>query len=107
MGAFFTRGTTPDFRFTVNLDLTGWDTYVSFGQHHRELARVEDPQIEPVPGGCVISGRLSQEQTLLFKAGDGTAQVRAYKDGIAAASNPKYRFKIYDVIMDGTIPKEA
>ena len=105
MGSSFTRGTTPDFRFTVNQDISGWDVYLSFGQRGREVARVRNPDITPTNDGCAITGRLTQEQTLKFKPGEGEAQVRCYKNGTAAANPLKFKFTVYDIIMDGKIPK--
>ena len=105
MGNSFTRGTTPDFRFTVNQDISDWDVYLSFGQRGRELARVHDPDITPANEGCVITGRLTQEQTLKFKPGKGEAQVRCYRNGTAAANPLKFEFTVHGIIMDGKIPK--
>lgn len=105
MSASFTRGTTPDYRFTVAQDLSDWEVYLSFGQNGHELVRIEDPTITPANGGCKITGRLTQEQTLRFREGKGEAQVRAYKNGAAAANPAKFEFTVYGVIMGGTIPK--
>lgn len=105
MSASFTRGTTPDYRFKVAQDLSDWVVYLSFEQNGHELVRIEDPTVTPSNGGCEITGRLTQEQTLRFREGKGAAQVRAYKNGAAAANPAKFEFAVYGVIMGGTIPK--
>ena len=106
MSASFTRGTTPDYRFAIPHDLTGWDVYLSFGQRNKEIVRITDPTVTPANGGCEITGRLTQEQTLKFKEGAGEAQVRCYRNGVAAANPIKFPFTVHGIIMDGTIPKD-
>lgn len=105
MGSSFTRGTTPDYRFTVNQDISEWDVYLSFGQKGREKVRVRNPTIVPTNEGCAVVGTLSQKDTLSFKPGKGEAQIRCYRNGAAAANPIKFEFYVYDIIMDGTIPK--
>ena len=101
----FTRGTTPDFEFTIDHDLSDWEVYLTFGQKGRELVTIKNPTITPANSGCKITGRLEQKDTLKFKAGNGEAQVRCYKNGVAAANPIKFQFEVYDIIMDGVIPK--
>lgn len=103
---YFTRGTTPDFRFEVNEDLTDWDVYVTFGQRKKDIATVHPPSIEIVDGKCFVFGRLTQEQTLEFKEGAGHAQIRAYKNGAAGATG-YMDFEVKEIILPGTIPKEV
>ena len=105
MAAYFTRGTTPDFRFEVDEDLTGWDVYVTFGQGKRAVATLK---CEPVAteGGSAVEGRLTQAQTLAFKEGDGSAQLRAYRNGVAGATGC-WDFEVRRIILDGEIPREV
>lgn len=106
MGSSFTRGTTPDFRFEIPQDLSGWDVYLTFGQRGKEIVTIRDPDVRPANGGCVIEGRLTQEQTLKFKAGEGEAQVRCWRNGTAAANPLWFRFTVHPIILQGAIPKE-
>lgn len=105
MSSSFTRGTTPDYRFEVSQDLTDWEVYLTFGQKGRDLVTIKNPDITPANGGCVITGRLTQKDTLKFKKGEGEAQVRAYKNGAAAANPIKFKFEVFDILLDGVIPK--
>ena len=105
MGSSFTRGTTPDYSFSIDQDISGWEVYLTFGQKGRPLVTVKDPTVTPTEGGCVISGRLTQRDTLKFKKGEGEAEVRCYRNGAAAANPVKFKFQVYDIIMDGAIPR--
>lgn len=101
------RGTTPTFTFDVDLDLTGWDYYVTFEQGSREITRKDAEVIPANEGGCQMLVRLTQEETLAFKAGvKGKAQIRACKDGDAVASTV-FEFPVHDVLLDGEIPQEV
>ena len=106
MGASFTRGTTPDYRFEVTSDLSDWDyVYLSLGQCGKELVRIVNPTVTPTNNGCVITGTLTQEQTLRFDPGEGEAQLRCFRNGVAAASSILSKFMVNQVIMNGKIPK--
>lgn len=104
--ASFTRGTTPDYSFKISQDISDWEVYLTFGQKGRELVTIKNPDVTPSNGGgCLITGRLTQKDTLKFKKGEGEAQVRCYKNGVAAANPIKFKFEVFDIIMDGVIPK--
>ena len=105
MANAFTRGTTPDFSFQVNQDVSDWDIYLSFGQEGKTLATVRNPTVTPSNEGCIISGRLTQEQTLKFREGKGTAQLRCYKNGAAGATGMDFEFDVRPILMDGRIPR--
>lgn len=104
--SYITRGTTPDFRFDVKEDLTDWDVYVTFGQFGRDLVTVHPPTVTATDNGSAITGRLTQEQTLLFRDGDAEAQVRAYKNGVAGATGC-WDFEVRKVLLPGVIPREV
>lgn len=99
------RGTTPTFTFEVDLDLTGWDTYVTFEQRKVEITR-KDAAITPANEGCIAEVEITQEETLSFKPGLAQAQIRAYKDNKAVASTV-FDFEVYDILLDGEIPQEV
>lgn len=99
------RGTTPTFSFEVDLDLTGWDVYVTFEQRKIELTRKE-PEITKKDDGCVCSVELTQAETLAFKAGKASAQLRAIKGGEAVASTI-FEFDVGEILLDGEIPQEV
>ena len=104
------RGTTPTFVIDVtDLDLTGWDIYVTFEQKKYEFT-VSDCAVVPTDTGCQVEVELSQAQTLGFKGSDegveATVQVRAYKDGKAEATS-KFTFDVYEVSLDGEIPQDV
>ena len=96
------RGTTPTALFRCNLDLTGWDVFVTFEQTGVELTKT-DATVQSEDGGCTVMVKLSQNDTLNFKVGDAQAQIRAYRNGKAVASSVFY-FQVQDVLMDGVIP---
>lgn len=102
------RGTTPTFTFEVDVDLTGWDVYVSFKQGTKDPITRKQPEIVPAnDGGCICSVELTQAETLEFKAGkQASAQLRAYKDGEAVASTI-FEFGVGEILLDGEIPQEV
>ena len=97
------RGTTPTFAFEVDCDLTGWEVYATFGQGRVEVTRT-DVEVEPAEGGCTASVTLTQAETLLFKAGEAQAQLRAVKDGVAVATDV-LDFEVGKIVLDGEIPQ--
>ena len=100
------RGTTPTFTFEVDLDLTGWDTYITFEQRKQEITR-KDAAITPANnGGCLAEVELTQAETLSFKVGPAKAQLRAYKDGEAVASTV-FDFEVREILLEGEIPQEV
>ena len=101
------RGTTPTFVIDVtDLDLTGWDIYVTFEQKKYEFT-VSDCEVIATDTGCRVEVELTQEQTLGFKGSDegvpAAVQVRAYKDGKAEATS-KFMFDVFEISLDGEIP---
>ena len=99
------RGTTPTFTFEVDLDLTGWDTYITFEQRKVEITR-KNPAITPTNDGCIAEVELTQAETLAFKEGTAKAQLRAIKDGEAVAST-EFDFEVFGILLDGEIPQEV
>ena len=99
------RGTTPTFTFEVDLDLTGWDTYITFEQRKVEITR-KNPAITPSNGGCIAEVELTQAETLAFKVGPARAQLRAIKDGEAVASTV-FDFEVREILLEGEIPQEV
>lgn len=100
------RGTTPTFSFEVDLNLTGWDVYVTFEQRKTEVTRKEPEIVPGNDGGCICSVELTQAETLGFKAGQAQAQLRAVKDGTAVASSI-FKFDVGEILLDGEIPQEV
>ena len=100
------RGTTPTVAMSCDVDLTGWNVYLTFAQEWHVLT-VTDVHVTPVQEdgkvvGCVVSAVLSQDDTLGFRAGDMQVQVRACKDGMAIASQI-VRADVKDVIFEEVI----
>lgn len=103
---YFTRGTTPDWCFELDRDISDWDVYVTFEQWGKALFTVHPAQASSTEAGCMVTGRLTQAQTLMFTEGSAQAQVRAYKDGAAGAGD-EFAFKVRGVLLDGEIPQEV
>lgn len=99
------RGTTPTFSFTVDMDLTDWDVYITFEQNKHELTR-KNPDITPVNDGSRVDITLTQQETLAFKVGKARAQIRAIKDEVAVATS-YFEFAVNDILLDGEIPQEV
>lgn len=105
------RGTTPPFRLIFkNIDLTGWDVYITFEQYGKtELENeltVSGKDLQVVSTGaesCEVFLTLTQEQTLSFNEGRVDVQMRAFKDGAAVASKKK-NVSMKDILLDGVIP---
>lgn len=89
----------------MDLDLTGWDVYITFEQRNVELTRKE-PEIVATEDGCICSVGLTQAETLEFKAGPAKAQLRAVKDGQAVASTI-YDFTVGEILLNNEIPQEV
>lgn len=100
------RGTTPTFSFEVDLDLAGWDVYITFEQGAHEVTRREPEVVPANDGGCICSVELTQAETLAFRQGRAKAQLRAVKDGTAVASTV-FEFDVGDILLDGEIPQEV
>lgn len=104
------RGTTPPFTLTFQqIDLTGWDVYITFEQKQKtellEFSIMPD-ELEIISTGensCKVIFSLTQEQTLRFVEGSVEIQMRAYKDGSAIAGKKK-SFSVKDILLDGVIP---
>ena len=99
------RGTTPTFTFEVDLDLTGWDVYLTFEQRKYEFTH-KDVVITPSNEGCIVETSLTQEETLAFKPGAAKVEIRACKDNKAVATD-EFEFEVYDILLDGEIPQDV
>ena len=102
------RGTTPTFQFSIDFDLTDWDVYVTFTQGSNRLLTRKDAVIAATEDGCTVTVELTQEETLAFKVGKASAQVRAEKnDGADAVATTIFDFTVGDILLNGEIPQEV
>lgn len=102
------RGTTPTFQFDIDLDLTGWDVYVTMTQSKAHTFTFKPTTIEKTALGCSIYIDLTQEDSLKFIPGRGYAEVRAVNtDGVAVRTIDPMEFWIEDTFLDGVIPREV
>ena len=98
----FARGTTPEGVLRCKgVDLSGWRVFVTFEQGAHELT-VDDVTVEPAEWGSLVRYVLSQEDTLGFKEGYVSVQVRAVK-GARAIASYKSQVNVLGVLMDGVI----
>lgn len=80
------RGSTPTNTFSVNIDLRGATIFVSYAQRGKVL--VEKTGSDLYVTEDTIITRLTQEDTLQFKPGEVSIQLRYVKaDGEADTSN--------------------
>lgn len=102
------RGTTPTFVFEIDLDLTGWDVYVTISQSKGKVFTFNDVDVATSSYGCTVTVELTQEDTLKFAAGKALAQVRAVNtdEDIAVKTNTMELW-IDQVLLDGVIPQEV
>lgn len=106
------RGTTPTVTCTVEMDLTDYSCYLAFGpKAHKPYFVVDNEQMTfsvDTSGEVPVSTleyTLTQEQTLLCKAGKSYAQLRVIKDEVALATDWG-ELTIGDIIEDGEITDE-
>ena len=98
------RGTTPTLTFNVDADLIGWDCWVTLN-NNGTLTTFEDNRLTKtlVDGRTVIEVTLTQAETLAMSVGNAEAQIRAYNNGAAVATDIS-TFGIGRILMDGVIP---
>lgn len=82
------RGTTPTLTITVDADVHDWETHVYISNAGNVLD-LEGARLDMSYDGSVtsITFTLTQAETLAFDASPCDLQVRAYKDGIAVATD--------------------
>lgn len=106
------RGTTPSVTCTVEMDLTDYSCYMAFGSKaHKPYFVADNEQMDfsvdtsgEVPISTLVY-TLTQEQTLLCKAGKSYVQLRVIKDGTALATDWG-ELRIGEIIEDGEIHDE-
>ena len=96
------RGSTPTNTFKVDLDLTEAVIYVSYEQDGRVVLEKTGDDLVVTP--TEISCFLTQEDTLAFRPGEVSIQLRyVLPSGLADASNI-IRAQFERIIKDGVIP---
>lgn len=82
------RGTTPTLTITVDADIHDWEAHVYISNAGNVLD-LEGARLTMAWDGTVtsVTFTLSQAETLAFDASPCELQVRAYKDGIAVATD--------------------
>ena len=100
------RGTTPHFTLEVNgIDLSDKTIYVTIEQDETEID-VKNPECEPTESGCTLSFDLTQDQSLMFRSGRASMQIRYIdEEGVAGASGVK-TFLVGKVLKEGDIAYE-
>lgn len=80
------RGSTPVHVFTVDIDLTGANVFISYRQGKNII--VEKSGTEITITSTTLETQLTQEETLAFGTGEVEMQIRyVYPDGTADASD--------------------
>ena len=92
--------------FDIDLDLTGWDIYITISQSKEHtFTFTEDIDVIPTQLGCSLLLTLEQEDTLKFRSGRAYAQVRAVNDeGVAVRTNMMEMW-VDEILLQGKIPK--
>ena len=100
------RGTTPTFTLDVEgIDLTDKKIVVTLEQDETELD-IQNPHCAESESGCTITFDLSQEQTLMFRSGRASIQVRwINEEGSAGATNVA-TFSVGKVLKEGEVNYE-
>ena len=101
------RGTTPTFAFDIDIDLTGWDIYVTISQSQEHKFTFRDIDVVSTKTGCTLLLTLEQEDTLKFRTGKAYAQVRAVNDEEVAVRTNIMELWIDEILLDGKIPLEG
>lgn len=98
------RGTTPIITLEVDFDFTDWELYVTFKNGMKTITIENDGlTLETKSGKSTIRILLSQQQTLSFYANTVCkVQIRAYKDGIAVATD-EGELNVEQILLDGVI----
>ena len=97
------RGTTPYFVLEVEgIDLSDKTTIVTIEQDETELD-IKNPECETTEKGCQISFYLTQDQTLQFRSGRASMQIRWIdEEGLAGATKVK-TFSVDKILKEGDI----
>lgn len=74
--ASFVRGATPTITVTVDNDLSGLHVVVALRGTGAYVERVVEPVTSD--GGCTLALTLTQEESLAFRPGSVTVEVKAY-----------------------------
>ena len=99
------RGTTPPYSLAVDFDLIGWTCFVTLKGLGSKLDLEGDRLTVTAgeqEGTSDVSFRLTQKETLAFKAGRCDVQLRAIKNGIAIATDIA-ELRVGPILMDGEI----
>ncbi len=100
------RGTTPTFTIDCpDIDLTNYTVYVTIKQGTHELTLT--PECTATEDGCVLTVRLTQEQTLAFAASrDAEMQVRAVDAAGNAPASDIMHVDVNRILREGVITYE-
>ena len=106
------RGTTPDYILTIpGQDLRGCAVYVTISQAGQRATltgdrlKVEADDLDEAgePGGTAISFRLTQRETLDFRAGQASVQVRWIDEENSAQATEIGAITIMPVLLEEVI----
>lgn len=98
------RGTTPDLILTVGADLTGKTVYVTLSQPGiKTKITGDDLGIEAGETSSVVALRLTQEQTLAFRAGTASVEVSFIDETGMTRKTKIGSVKIKPTLMDEVI----
>ena len=95
------RGSTPTHVFTVDLDLTDANIYVSYEQDGRVIIEKTGEDLTVTPNSVTTS--LTQEDTLSFHPGEVLIQLRYVKPSGEADASNILRAQFERIIKDGVI----
>lgn len=99
------RGTTPTLPIRViGADFAGCTLYVTLEQGSLQITKTNDDlSITPTEEGAMVGVFLSQEETLSFKKGTASIQMRWINSSGIADGSAIARIEIKDVLLEGVI----
>ena len=94
------RGTTPLIRLVTEQNWTGFDkVWVTFEQKDYYELTIKEDRVELSEGGTDVYVQLTQEETLKFKKGVASVQIKGLRGMYVEATN-ETKVKVLDILCE-------
>lgn len=94
------RGTTPLIRLATEQNWTGFDkVWVTFEQKGYYELTIKDDRVELSEGGTDVYVQLTQEETLAFKKGSASVQIKGLQ-GTNVEATDEVKIKVLDILCE-------
>lgn len=98
------RGTTPTVLIDIDMDLTGWDYWLTFSHRYGKLTKTSDECLfTPEGEGGTVSVTLSQEETLSFPEGGIVRVQLRMRRGDRAVATDIASVRTEEILLEGVV----